>query len=741
MSANKNTPPKAAIRFLKWFLRDDLAEEVQGDLEEQYYDILKHASIFQARLIYWFQVINYLRPFAISKSSPTILISKAMFRNYFKISVRNLYKQKLYAAINIGGLAVGLTCFLLIFLFVQYELSFDRVFSNGDRIYRIIYQYPPDEVNAQQGMKYIASSPAPLASTLMNEFPEVNVATSVDERSALLGLQKNDLYLEQGLLADSSFFEVFDFYFIHGKSKVALDNPRTIVLTESLSKKIFGALNPVGKAIIYQVGNNYGASEDKQNEDPYTVTGVIKDPPENISFKFSFIASLASDSFYAEEINSWGTFFLHTFLLLPEATDHLVLQEKLPLAMDKYDEESREYIVQPIADMHLQSHNIAHDLGPKVNPKYIYLFSGIALIVLLLASANYMNLAIARSASRSREVGLRKAVGAVRQQLIIQFLGESVLLAFMALILALGLTYLILPVFADLVERPVELNFIENKWMVPSLLSLVVAVGLLSGSYPALYMSSLRPFQVLKGKIENRATRIDLQKFLIVLQYTVSVILIIGSIVIYRQLQFIQNKELGYDKEHVITVTVRDDSLLQKFDVIRAELLQNHQIVAITKSSQLPVNIRSFISRDLEGEGKEKDKIAFYGNSVDQDFFRVFNIKLVAGRDFSQAVNEKVKVCVINEAAAKTFGWSSEEAIGNDYFGSTIIGVLKDFHMHSLHTAIQPLSLYLNYDGGRNISLKIRPENISETVGMVEKTFKKYSSYPFEYAFLDDKFN
>ncbi|MGK7396645.1 MAG: FtsX-like permease family protein [Candidatus Cyclobacteriaceae bacterium M3_2C_046] len=739
MSAKKIQPPKSATSFLTWFLRDDLAEEVQGDLEEQFYANLQTTSLLRARLNYWFQVINYLRPFALSKYSPTLLINQGMFRSYFKISIRNLYKQKLYAMINIGGLAVGLTCFLLIFLFVQHELTYNRDFSNWNSVYRIIYKYQPGEVHLNSDMEYAAITPAPLAPTLVEEFPEVVIATSVDEQTALIGLEENNLYLDKGLIADAHFFEIFDFPFIYGNTQTALDKPNTIVLTQSLADKIFGHKKPLGQAVIYQNGNYYGTNEAMPIKDAYIVTGVIQDPPENISFQFSYIASISSDSFYAEEINSWGTRFLHTFLLLAEETDHLALQAKLPTVLNKYYDESHKYIVQSMADMHLQSYNVANDLGPKINPKYVYLFSAIALIVLLLASGNYINLAIARSAGRAREVGLRKAVGAVRQQLILQFLGESVLLTFIALLLALGLTYLVLPVFSDLVDRSIALNFMDNSWLLPGLPTLVFIVGILSGSYPALYMSSLRPFQVLKGKIENRTSGFNLQKFLIVFQYAVSVVLIIGSIVIYRQLQFIQTKELGYDKEHVITVTVRDNSVRKNFEVIRNDLLQNRQIIAITKSESLPTDTRGSSTIDFDGDSKHDSVL--YRNLVHYDFLQVFDLQLVAGRNFSQEI-QMGEAYIINEAAAKAWGWTPEEAIGQKPFGrATVIGVVKDFHMQSMYSPIQPLNLILHNARDKYISLKVGPENISETVEWVEKTFKKYSSYPFEYSFLDDRYD
>jgi putative ABC transport system permease protein len=740
LKTNQPIPPKLAQRFLNWFLRDDLAEEVEGDLEEKFIAKLGKSTLFRAKLNYWYQVFNYLRPFAISKSSPNYLINYPMFRNYFKISIRSLYKQKLYAAINIGGLAVGLTCFILIFLFVQHELSFDRSYENDDRIYRVICQQADD---IHLGSEYSAFTPAPLASALVQEFPEVTVATTVDTQSALIGLDNDNHYSEQGILADPYFFDIFDYTLTKGNPSTALDNPKTIVLTKSLSNKIFGDKNPLGQTLIYQNGTPNTVREVIHAGEPYTVTGVINDPPKNTSFRFSFIASILSDVDYADEMKRslWGHHTQHTFLLLSEGTDPLKFQEKLPTALDKHDDGLfGKFIVQPLTKIYLQT-NIDDNLGGKGNPRYIYLFSAIALIVLLLACANYMNLAIARSVNRAREVGLRKVVGAMRRQLIFQFLGESMLITFLAVLLALGLTLLVLPTFGSIIERSLELSFSENRILLPGLFILILAVGLISGSYPALYMSALRPFQVLKGKIENRTSGINLQRSLVVMQYAVSIILVIGSIVIYRQLQFIQNKELGYHKEHVVTIYSQDNSVNKNFDVIQNELLQNPQIFAVTKSGQLPTNIHGW-SPLWKHENDTSSKTLLYRSLVYYDFLEVFGIRLIAGRDFSREIKSDMgEASMINETAAKAFGYTPEEAIGKTLGQFPVIGVVKDFHMHSMHEPIQPLRLILYNGRGTYISIKVGSEKISETIAYVEKTFKRHSPFPFEYTFLDDRFD
>ena len=393
--------------------------------------------------------------------------------------------------------------------------------------------------------------------------------------------------------------------------------------------------------------------------------------------------------------------------------------------------------------MHLQQ-AVNFDIGIKGNQRYVYLFSVVALIVLLLACVNYMNLAIARSIKRAREVGLRKVVGAIRRQLIGQFLGESLLITFLSLLVAVGFAYLLIPLFGRLMERPIEFNFFENRLLLPGLFVLVILVGLFSGSYPAFIMSSLRPVQVLKGKMDGKLSGSRLQRWLIVGQYGVSIVLVITSLMIYRQLQFMKQKELGLDRENVITIHIKDNSLNKNYENIRAEWQQYPGIVATTASQHLPINITSsHIINDVPGGSKEDD-LAIYEGRVNYDFLEVFGITLAAGRDFSREIKSDLSESyLINETAAKALGWTPEEAVGKqviDEHPKTIIGVVKDFHMHSMHLAIQPL-MFKPYPGWANyISARVRPENLPETIAFMEKTIKKYSPYPFEYRFLDDHF-
>ena len=738
---NQQNPPQWLLRFFRWFCHPDFQEDIEGDLIELYERKVEEYGRKRANRIFFFDVIslirlNLLKPF----KNFHHIIHYTMYKNYFKIAWRSMLRQKLYSFINIGGLAIGLTCFIMIFHDVQHELSYDRFYKDADQIYRI---YQKQDGNVFLGSDYFAVTPAGLAPTLEKECPEVEAATTMREQSALLSFKKNNFW-EKGLYGDTDFFEVFAFQFIQGNPKTALQNPKSIVLTESLAKKVFGSKNPMGKSIIYQ------------NGDPYTITGIIKDPPGNISFKFSYIVDMQSSEEYMRDIKAakWNNNSFYTFLKLKKNADPHALEAKMPALIKKHVDYGKDfpfkdkYLVNPISELHLQT-NINFDIGLKGNPKYVYLFSLIAVIVLLLACVNYMNLAIARSIKRANEVGLRKVIGAVRGQLIGQFLSESILIAFLALILAMAFTQILLPLFGYLLERPIELNLFDNFYLIPGLILLVIIVGLISGSYPAIFMSSLQPIHALKGKLSRKLFGMKVQKFLIIGQYTTSIVLIISSLIIYRQFQFIQAKELGYNKDYVITVQLRDWSLYKHFEKIKNECLKNPQILSLSASNSLPTNIDSSTLIDIEDDDKEIDDLTIYRANVDYDYLDVFGIELVAGRNFSPKFKtDQEQSYLINETAARIIGWTPEKAIGKYILSYSkkskykVIGVVKDFHMHSMHMAIQPLMLKLRDKQYFSfISVKVRPEKLPQTMDILQKTMKKYSPYPFEYAFLDDQFD
>lgn len=661
-----------------------------------------------------------------------------MIKSYFKIGWRNLLRNKAYAAINIGGLAVGLSAFMIIVLYVQHEFSYDRFYPHADRIYRI---YQKQSGNVFLGTDFFAVTPSQLASILEDEFPEVEKASAVTNQSALLSLAGQH-YWQRGLAGDPHFFDIFSFDFVSGNPQTVFNDPKSIVLTATLAKKIFGPGDPMGQSLRYQ------------NSETYTVTGVVKDPPANSTLQFSFIVNILSFDWYASEFKrpTWRNNNVHTFLLLREHAAAASLQGKFKTLIKKHQDPKEyanypfkdEYFLQALPGLHLAP-AINFDFGVKGNQRYLYLFSCVALCVLLLACVNYMSLAITRSISRAREVGMRKVAGALRTQIIGQFLGESVLTAFLSLLMALLLASLLLPPFSRLIDRTITLDFAGNTWLIPGLLVLVILVGLFSGSYPSFVLSSLRPIQVLKGKMDSKLSSFRIQRWLIVGQFAVSIILVICSVVVYRQLEFMKQKELGYDRSNVIAVQLRDRSLMQHYEAMVNTWQQHPAIVATTSSNELLTNITSStIINDEDGSGKEDD-LAIYEWYVNYNFSGVFGTQLIAGRYFSNDIKtDPQEAVLLNATAAKALGWTPREAIGKQFIHDgpkTVVGVIKDFHMHSMHLAIQPLMVRLHTSWANYISVKVQPGKSNEALALLETTVRKYSPYPFDYQFLDDHFN
>ncbi len=731
-------PPKWALHFLRWYCKEDFIDEIEGDLIELFEKDQEETPL-RANWSFVRQVLLHFRPAYIRAFDMLHPFNTyGMLYNYWKITWRSLLKQKLYSIINIGGLAVGLTSFILIFLYVQHELSYDTFFPNSDQIYRV---YQKQTGNVFMGSDYFAVTPAGLSKELEVQYPEVINATCIREQSVLLS-SEDQHFIEKGLKADDNFFHVFPFQLIDGDLETALRQPKSIVITQSLAQKLFGSQRVLGKSVLVA------------DQDNYTVTAVIRNPPSNISFKFSFITSILEDPIYVEDVDldQWTNNVFQTFFTLTEEASPSHLEDKLSSLLEKYTDledpfyVETTYFVQPLKELHLET-KANFDIGQKGNPTYVSLFSIVAIFILLLACINYMNLAIARSVRRTKEVGLRKIIGARKWQLIGQFLGESVIISFLALLLAILLTHFLSPVFARLLERPIELNIADNPFLIPGLLIIVLLVGIFSGSYPAFYMSSLLPAQIIKGKVTGNFSGIRIQRLLIIGQYIVSIILIISSIVIYRQFQFIQDTEPGYQRDHIVTIPVhlKDDSTRSHIDLLKEEWLRNPRIMGVTTSLDLPTDISSTTTINRDQKNNSGKETIVYRTQIDDSYIELFDLEIIAGRNFSKEFPTDISEgYIINETAAKALGWTPEEAIGKTFthWGTeTVIGVVKDFHLHSFHMAIQPMMFHLREGFFRYISIKLSPDRLPETLASIEASISKHSPYPFEFTFMDEEFH
>lgn len=663
-----------------------------------------------------------------------------MLKNYLLLAWRNFRKHQTFSLINLAGLAVGIACFVLIMLYVQYELSFDGYHEKANDIYRVVAQQPG---NVFLGTDHFAVTPAILGKTLKQEFPEVLAATTLDDyNNVLITVGEQSFYEDKLILADSAIFDIFSFPLVLGDARTALNEPFTLVLNETLARKYFGNENPLGKVLRYQ------------DRHDLKVSGVMRNVPKNSHFEANMLLSFATEvaiSTDQRRFTTWGNNSYYAYILVRPDFEPAAFNEKLKTLVKKYhtedwrkEENPHRYYVQRLQDIHLYSH-LNFDIGVNNDIRYLYLLSGLAIIIILTACINYMNLTTARSAMRAKEVGMRKVVGASRVQLLKQFLGESLLLTVIAALLALLVVELFLPTFAELVGR--ELRF-ELLLQGPTLLALglmVLAVGVIAGSYPALVLTAFAPVKVLKGEVKDQDGRAYLRNALVIFQFAASVGLILCTATVQKQLDYIRNKKLGYNREQVLVMRMRDREARKNFNLIKHDLLANPNFVSATVSGHLPTNIGSSSSLGwAEREGRAE--LQAYNTPVDHDFLNVFEIVLVEGRNFSRALStDSTQAYLINEELRDLLGWESAvgKAFGNgDQADGYVIGVMKNFHMHSLRLKIEPLFIRLGNNWGSTLSARIRADDVPAAIAHAQSVWKKYSTkYPFEYSFLDDEFN
>jgi putative ABC transport system permease protein len=661
-----------------------------------------------------------------------------MLKNYLLIAWRNLNKNKGYSFLNILGLAVGMAVFVLIFLYVQHELSFDRWHENADRIYRVVQRQPG---NMYLGSDRFAVTQAPLAAALMQEFPEVVAATRMDSSGNVLLTYGEKNFLEKNVhWADPYLFKVFSIELLRGDPETALTDPNSILFSETVARKFFGDQDPIGQTVVYI------------EEHDMRVTGVFKDFPKNSHFTMDVILPFdAMPVLLDRKLDSWGNSSFYTYFLLQEGADPAQLEGKLPDMFKKYRNDqgwdSAGYILQPLTRIHLYS-NINFDISPGNDIRYIYLFSSIAFLLLVIACINYMNLATARSAKRAKEVGMRKVVGARRNQLIKQFLGESTMLTLVALVLTLGLVVLSLPAFKGFIQRDLSFDPLHNPGLLLGVMGTFVLVGLLAGAYPAVYISRFKPISALRSASSKGKGGALFRNLLVVFQFTVSILLILSTVVVRNQLHYIQNKEMGYSRDHIVVVRPRDTNLQQQLEALKTELKNHPDVLSVAASSSLPNHVSS--QTDAKWPGKPEDlRVPIYVCDADYDFLDVFDLKLAQGRNFSREhVSDAKGAFLLNEAAVQAIGVDAPLGMnfnrgGNEEPDRQIVGILKDFHMHSLHQEIKPMYVFLDLERDyRNISIKIRGERIPSTLAHIEETMLTFSpKYPFEYSFFDEVFD
>jgi putative ABC transport system permease protein len=746
MENKKKKPPRIAEWLLLRFANKGSNSAIIGDFAEEFSERAVSDGAIRARLWYWL---------LIAVSFPSFIKnicywSFIMFKNYFRVALRNLKRHKGFSFINIAGLAIGIACSVLMAMFVLYELSFDKHHEKYDRIYRVGAQF--GTTVDDRG----AFTAPPMAKALMEDFPEIEQAVRFMPWQTTYSIRfAEKRFLEKGLkAADAGLFQIFTIPFIHGDPKTALKEPKTIVITQAIAKKYFGEINPLGKSLRL---------EDRKTD--FIVTGVVENCPATSHFQFEMIASLSS--LRGSFDRTWRSHRYFTYILLREDTTVSQLEAKLPKFVKKYygaqifrqtgqtfenylKDHFYGFFLQPLSEIHWKS-SVIDQFSVSRSKVYIYVFITIAVFILLIACINFMNLSTARFAHRSKEVGMRKVLGSSKKQLVIQFMGESILLSLFALAVALIFIQIILPVFNLLARIQINLNFLEKFYLLPILIGFSLLVGILAGSYPAFFLSSFQPVRTIKGTLGRRAnSHMILRRTLVILQFSITFAIFLGTFIIYKQLDYVRKRDLGFDKEQVLVIR-RAYNLGSKGEAFKQELLRYPQIVTISDSESLPGRHFDPNGHTLEGRPKTEEE-TIMTTYADHEFLDLLDLKLAEGRYFSKEIpTDATSAVVINEAAVKKLGIT--DPIGKRFHKEfrrtkkgefvTIIGVLKDIHFMSLHWEILPMLIRPLSKAEWNLtSIKIRPEHIRETVELVEKTWNKYSGgQPFQYSFLDSDFD
>ena len=717
-------PPRIPGWFIRRMFPDRGGCSILGDMIETYRLLVKDHGRLRARLWFWSQFIKAFPYFLIDESKGRI----HMLKNYLLVTLRNVKKNSMFSLLNIIGLAVGMAAFILIILYVQFELSYDKYHENADRIYRVI----------REGRAF---TPAALSPELKEKIPEVETAARIIRSSNTLVSHEQNHYLEEEFYwVDPALFAIFSIPFKSGNPETALNEPFAIVLSQRAAKRYFGDADPMGKTLM--VSERY----------QFRISGVIADTPANSHLVMD--VAVPYETYFrltSNDIAGWRSNFSYTYLSLREGANTQEAENKIhqfiviPLleAAGVKEPYPKYFFIQPMTEIHLHSH-LEQEIGVNNDMKYIILVSSIAFLILFIACANYMNLATARSLRRGKEVGLRKVIGAQKRQLILQFLGESVVMAALAMVVSVMIVFAALPSFNNLVQRPLRLDPFQNPQLLLGLVFTTLFVGVFAGSYPAMRMSGFRPIAVLSGPFARSPKGSSLRNALVLVQFAITIGLIVCTIAVREQLEFIKTVDMGFTREQIITLPVRTGSVRQNIQSIKTALLQSSDILAVSTSGRLPNDIDTFTSRDWTGRNPD-EPIAIYYNTADYDYIDLFGLQIAQGRNFSRDFpSDESGAFLVNETAVQVAEW--DDPIGRKFThwsgqSGEIVGVMKDFHLHSLHRPITPLYIFLNPRDFSNIAIKIRSVNIPAMIDYVEGVMKKFSpGSPFSYSFFDEVF-
>jgi len=742
------SPPHLALRFFRWYCHPKLLKYIEGDLMELYEERVKAKGKRKADIRFIIDVLLLFRPGIIRPAEGYKQVNQyGMFKSYFKIGWRNLWKNKSYSFINISGLAVGMTTCVLIMLYVLDEQSYDKQFKESERIYRI--------ASETRNEKWVALA-APVAEALKNDFPEVEQVTRLlrfpgAEKVVLSTEKEGKRFFENNTYyADSTFFQLFNYDFKYGDVHSALNQPNSMVISEKVAARFFGDENPVDKVV--KVGLSFG-------DFTYTIKGVLKDSNSKSHIPVNLILSMNNGDVggWVKQQTNWSTnSIFHTYAKLRAGVNSELFERKLNAFLMRNGGEDfkasgfdKKLFIQPLEDIYLYS-NYGYEVAVNGNAKHLYIFVSIAVFLLLIACINFMNLSTARSEKRAKEVGLRKTVGAGKGSLISQFLSESLLMSVLALLFSFVLIQFLLPGFNALTGK--QLSLFQTPNVIQWLITLTLGTGLLSGIYPAFYLSSFKPVTVLKGTLRSALSVVTIRKSLVVFQFTISIVLILGAIVIKQQMIYLSNQNLGFNKNQKIILPVQTEEANANSETLANEIQNDSRIVTTTKASAYP-GMESIMSMLFYAEGKPiNDNVELHTVYVEPGYVETLGIQLLRGRTFSKAFIHDENALVLNETAVNQLGYSIDNAVGrkvyyefrNETKSMDIIGVVKDYHFQSLHQKIKPLALSASTFFSSPISyliLDVKGRNYADLITSIQKSWNKVNpASPFAYSFLDQDF-
>lgn len=725
-----NKKKKKQPRLIGWFLKLSIDridhDSLIGDFEEMYHIYAQDSGYFKASLWLWSQVIKSFFAYFIH----SFYWKMSMFANYLKIAIRNIQKHKGYSFINITGLSIGMAACFLILLWVHDEVRYDRFHEKADELCLVVME------DHKFGFTWDNTS-IPIAPALKQNFSEIVNSARLSEFESII-IRDDKRFRERGVFVDSSFFSMFTFPLIKGDPGHVFSEPFSIVITVEMGKKYFGNEEFIGK--ILKVGD----------EADYIVTGVVNKAPRNSQIQFDFLLPIETFLAKDHDPDNWGRFQLNTYVQLQKELPLPVLERKITDFLDRHIP-GREITLrlQPLTQIHL------YGIGGGGTIQYIYIFSLVAAFILIIACINFMNLTTARSSNRAKEVGMRKVVGAYKSEIAKQFFYESILLSLFSFILAMIIVSLILPAFNNLSSKQLTMYSFGNLQMILGLIGITLMTGIISGSYPAFFLSSFKPVKILKGSLlfsrhDKSVSKKWFRKILVVTQFSFSILLIICTIVVSNQLNYMRNRDLGYNKEEVVWLQMSRD-MKQQYLSIKSEILRNPNVLSVTAASQIPSMGLKF-NHGFDWEGREPDvDLGLNRVLVDHDYFETLNMEMVQGRSFSKKISaDATDAYIVNETAVKAMGIISP--IGKRFSfhtrdglrKGTIIGVVKDFHFYSLREKIEPLAIYIEPEECNYICIRIHsaPNDLYATIKFIETKIARFApDLLFEYHFLNESFD